>query len=183
MWALTWLAVAMATGQGADGRGARTPPPAAPRVAFEVLNARHLGRSIVHLEDAVGPRSRSVGRFSPARAVLVFATAAEDCPPCATHLGDLERIHRATAGKGGMVIALMLTRDTAADTIRERFALSERPFVIAMDAYRLVHDRLRLTGPGSAVVIRSDGSMIVMSPGDTKALASRFAKVLEEEKT
>ena len=136
------------------------PPATVVRVAFDVVNARQIGRRIIHLEDVIGPTSRKIGRDAPAKAVLIVATATEDCDECAGHWQRLTQVADKAARLGGLVVALVLSGAESSAAVREKYVWSAAPFIIALDTHRIVRQRLGLTGPGNALVIRSDGSVI-----------------------
>lgn len=151
-----------------------------PRLALDVANPHRVGRTVIHLEDTVGPKARSIGGLEAAKAVLVFATATEDCPECAGDLERLQKVHAAAAKKGGLVVALVLSRPTAQALLRKRFAQAPQDLVIALDPWGLGRRRLGLVGPGEFVVLRSDGSVTRSAPERAKALDAAEAALLTE---
>jgi len=156
----------------------------APRLALDVANGKLVGRRLIHVEDLVGPKARAVAGTPPARAVLVLATALDECAICDDHFARLLALHEKVALRGGVVVALVLaTRETVKAT-RERLSAREEPYILALDSFGLARSRLGLLGPGSLSVLRSDGSMLAGFVGESgfDAAIAVFERELEEER-
>ena len=155
-------------------------PTEVPRLALEVLNPLETGRRILQLDLSVGPQARKIGRLAPASALLVVATAIDGCERCPGDLSRLGALHRRVAKRGGRIVAVVLTSPKRADTAREQLAHARHPFFVTLDAFGIARDRLALVGPGAAVVIRSDGTVIGHYAPGAQALDAAVAAFLRE---
>lgn len=132
-------------------------PERVPNLAVDVLNSAQVRRSILHFEDVIGPKARTVGPNVPARAVLVVSVPLDQCKTCEEDFDALSAALEKARPLGGMIVVLVMTRPQGAARARAQYVGSARPFPIALDAWGIAQRRLGIQSPGQHLVIRSDG--------------------------
>jgi hypothetical protein len=153
-----------------------------PRFAFEVLNSKRIGRSIIHLEDLIGPEAKTVAGMPASKTVLIFALG-YDCDLCKGYWDTLNKAQAIASKKGGRVIGVLWSAESRKNEIIRAPKIEKHKAILAWDAYRLVRSRFGIHQLGNAIIVRSDGTVegkfaVVQNQSDEMLAA--FERALRE---
>jgi len=157
-------------------------PELVPRFTFEVLNSAEIGRQLINLEDLIGAEAKTVSGMRPAKTVLVLALGM-NCDGCEAQWETLNRAHKMGTKHGAKVIGILWASKSKKSELRNKLTLLKTEPIIAWDEYRLSRQRLGLLRKGSALIIRSDGSVDGQFAGtenNAKELLAAFGRALKE---
>jgi|GEM_PF-5494950 len=136
----------------------RPAPEVAPDFTFHVLNAKNIGRKMVHLEDLVGRSAKTVSNMPPAATVLLVGLGLE-CEKCDGAWSLLARAEALAAKQNGRVIGVLWTDDETISELSRNTKISSSKAMIAWDAHKLVPALFGLSKVGGVLLVRGDGSV------------------------
>ncbi|MBI4819491.1 MAG: hypothetical protein HY791_24680 [Deltaproteobacteria bacterium] len=161
-------------------------PPAtpleAPRLALEVLNSATTGRKLVHFDDMVGPKARSIGPHDKARGLLVYATTL-DCEACESDLDKLDQAEEKVAKLGGsLVVVVLVEKREDAEAVRRALAGSKRRSIVTLDTHGLARGAFGFAAPRRTLAFRADGKSVASSSDGPDYALKKLLELLEEDR-
>lgn len=139
-------------------------------LTFDVLNPEESGRhTILHLEDLLGEKRRTIAGLPEARAVLVFAVTLDDCAPKRGLCSEVGGLAREARALGGLVIGVLLETQEALPRAEKEIPSAGHPFIVAKDGHGITRRALSLDRPGEMVVIHSSGRFVRFSQSSEAA--------------